>query len=112
MRGVGVFGFLINTFQLGWWFFGIIGMLQMLLAWFMPIKFRLIAILFIPSLYLILAAYCFVDASFAVSDDSYAASISGLLLVGGFFFSSPFSLIGYFLQKLKMPVTEQEHSID
>jgi hypothetical protein len=112
MRVVGVFGFLINTFQLGWWFFGIIGMLQMLLAWFMPTKLKWIAILFIPSLYLMLAAYCFVDASFAVSDDSYAASMSGLLLVGAFFFSSPFSLIGYFLQKLKMPIAKEETTND
>jgi mannose/fructose/N-acetylgalactosamine-specific phosphotransferase system component IIC len=104
MRG-GVLAFFINMFEWLWWLIGIIGMLQLLLALVIPIKWRWLSVLFIPALLLALAALHFLAVNFAKSQ-VYSVYTSGLIFAGGFLYSLPFSLLGYLLQHLKMPITE------
>jgi len=103
-----VIGFFISTFESAWMFIGVVGMVQLFLALIMPAKRKWSAVLLIPALYLMLAVCCMIASGIPPSDDSFAEFMSGLLLVAGLVFSLPFALIGYFLQKLKVPAAPQE----
>jgi len=84
---------------------GIVGLLQLLLALIVPIKWKWIAILLIPALFLILASFCLAATG---STSFYGVGVFwiGMLFVAGFICSLPFALIGYFLQKSKVQASD------
>ncbi len=97
-----------NGFELAVMSIGFVGLLQLLLALIVPTKWKWIAILLIPALFLILAGFCFAAAYIVSLDAGFGLFLVGLLLVAGFICSLPFALIGYFLQKLKVRAAPQE----